>query len=352
MGKISFKENNFKSSSEEGKTTLVELNNLAEPLLLSDAFTRLSKISFLGILSPYFSYLPKYPFRKQSCNNFPFENIDGSRADHSIAVSNIFLHISNNIQLSEMAKRYSIAWGLTHDISTFALSHTSEAAFSNIAGINSKQLRKMMIMGDKKLPSSLSVNKELKEIGVDPLLLMKLFEKKSIDLNKELHLLKLIIHSPITPDTLEGMHRTGHIFGIDVTNPYEMAKVISKDMYDLFIQQKDSSQVLKFWRDKSKIYSYINSYRATLFESDWSLAIEKNYRKKNSCVDLLNLAEQDIIQFINNNELTYHGIIRKYKPPLDYKVSPEKKRVIDNNQLLTQLSDFLVKTEKSTLSTQ
>ena len=124
---------------------------------------------------------------------------------HSISVALIMQFIVKKLKLKIESLKYALCWALLHDIATWPLSHTGEAAFSKITNTSSNELRKMMILGESKLPSELTLRHQLKKIKVDPIILLELFEKKNSLVDIELKKIWQIIHSPITPDTLDGM---------------------------------------------------------------------------------------------------------------------------------------------------
>ena len=100
------------------------------PLIDSEGFKRLHRATFLGILSPKFA--------EAALVDVPvsFTGIaDGSRYDHSIGAASLLLDICNNLSLSEESCRYAVAWGLIHDIATWPLSHTGEAAFHQSSSV-------------------------------------------------------------------------------------------------------------------------------------------------------------------------------------------------------------------------
>lgn len=115
---------------------------IAGPLIDSEGFKRLHLTTFLGGLSPKFAHLVDAPVS--------FTDIaDGSRGDHSIGVAALILDICNCLSLSQESCRYGVAWGLVHDIATWPLSHTGEAAFNKNSNVDAKTLRMQMIEGSK-----------------------------------------------------------------------------------------------------------------------------------------------------------------------------------------------------------
>ena len=130
---------------------------LAEPLYQSKAFQRLESITFLGILSPRFHGVIDSPLFHS--HSIEMEKDDGSRADHSLGVAFLAFSIASDLGLSLEGQRYATAWGLLHDIATWPLSHTGEAAFSALTLVGSKELREKMIIGSKQLPQEFCLNR-------------------------------------------------------------------------------------------------------------------------------------------------------------------------------------------------
>ena len=264
------------------KTDLAKLHNLnsrvsrwVEPLVNSFAFTRLANITFLDILSLQFAYLPRFPFKRHKNHQI----FDGTRADHSIGVANLFMEIAKSLRFSEKMQRYGLAWALLHDIATWPLSHTGEAAFCDITRMTSTALREAIIKGTHILPQYLTVRKQLDDLRIDTDALIQLYHKEHNSLKGELSVLWRVVNSPLTRDTLEGMQRSGRVFQINTPNSDEITESFVTDLFsDTFIDRRKSQPVLQFWRAKSRIYrSFINSKRAIQFESEWSLLIARSF---------------------------------------------------------------------------
>src|SRR5262245_746484 len=95
-----------------------ELRDVAGSVIESQAFQRLSRITFLGILSPRFTHLSGYPFKADA------STADGSRASHSAGVALLAMDCCLRLGLDTRRTRLAIAWGLLHDIGNWPLSHT------------------------------------------------------------------------------------------------------------------------------------------------------------------------------------------------------------------------------------
>jgi hypothetical protein len=320
-----------------------QLSHWLEPLLNSFAFTRLANITFLGILSPQFAFLPRFPFPKPNSHQI----FDGTRADHSIGVANVFLEIAQSLKLSERTKRYGLAWALLHDIGTWPLSHTGEAAFSDVTSMSSDALREVIIRGYDMLPGYLTVRRQLDQLRIDIDDLMQLYKKEHNALKGELSLLWKIVNSPLTPDTLEGMQRSGRVFQIDTPPSDKITASFVTDLFsDAFIESGKSGAVLEFWRAKRRIYrSFINSKKAIEFESEWSLHTAAAFPRIALAESLL-LPENCIVSTVlAYSKKRMKAREKRYKPPLDYFISSHhaRRRRLLRRYELDDLSEVLGK---------
>ena len=288
---------------------------LAAPLILSDSFRRLRRITFLGILSPAYSNVDYHPIK------FTTTRSDRSRNHHSLRVALLAGKMSECLGFSPETTRYAVAWGLLHDIATWPLSHTGEVAFSDATQTSAQTLRRMMIVGDGRLHRSLHAYYAVKEMKLDVDLLLGLFDRKA-DLDGEASDLHKLLHSVLTPDTLEGMHRSGCTFDLDVPRPIEFIDAMERDLVSgLRLKRTHSALAIRFWRMKSRIYScYINKEETVAFESSWSAAIRDHYRN----IDLsesLHANESDILRNVASRYLRPVNEVVRYKAPLIYQVS-------------------------------
>ncbi|KGJ20189.1 hypothetical protein IX55_07300 [Paracoccus sanguinis] len=288
----------------------------AAPVMLSDSFRRLRKITFLGILSPVYAAVDRHPIR------FPVAAADGSRALHSFRVALLAGKMAEHLSFSTSTIRYAVVWGLLHDIATWPLSHTGEVAFSSATETNAGRLRQMMIKGDKTLHTSLSVFSSLKEMSIDIGVLLALFDKRASFAGDELADLHQLIHSALTPDTLEGMHRSGRVFGLSVPDPEHFIGAMERDFVSgVRLRENHSAEAIKFWRAKGKIYSdFINKEETVAFESSWSTAIRDSY----TSVDLsesLFAAESEIVNNVARKQVKSVREVVRYKAPLSYQVA-------------------------------
>lgn len=318
-----------------------ELLLIAEPLLMCNAFNRLDSITFLGILSPKFNNIINASSFGKNIKYF----VD-SRKNHSIGVALIALDLVKHLNLSLKAQRYAVAWGLLHDIATWPLSHTGEPAFSDITEVSSSSLRERMIKGSKELPSSLTIQNELKEMNIDPVVLLSLFQKAPLEIDCELQLLHQTFNSPITPDSLDGIWRSGFLFGINVPNPKEIIMGFYRDLFNVVVKKEYSKIIMKFWEQKSVIYEkIINRYDIILWESSWSAALKDHFQYL-GLVDSLLIDENELI-----NKILEYGLIKKYdfyryKPPLSYFIDNLNKGMIKRDYPLQYLNNILRKGRK------
>ena len=310
---------------------------IAGPLLECEAFKRLRLTTFLGVLSPKFDGLVRAPV---TFTGTP----DGSRRDHSIGVAALLLDICDSLSLSQESCRYAVAWGLIHDIATWPLSHTGEAAFTEILGVDARTLRMQMIEGSKKLPSSLRLNKALSAVGIDKNVLISLLDSKKPAQQKNLQKIWSIIHSPITPDTLEGIWRTGRVFGVDVPNPPIVASAIDNSLLGPVILKTKSRPILLFWRCKAEIYGkIINCKKIITWESRWSFSIA-HYFKHIDLEQSLYLDEEEIIKSVLDQDLLKVTTVQRYKSPLKYSLyGLDRKRELPANHPLDYLHQILKK---------
>ncbi len=342
----------------------VQLAELAQPLLDAPAFVRLSGITFLGILSPHFdtrgSGSPPAPSAPNPVDTRgsgsppapsapnPVESSstpdDGTRADHSLGVAAIAVDLARRLGLSTTTQRYAAAWGLLHDIATWPLSHTSEPAFARLTGVSARELRQMMILGDSRIPSALQVNRALDDMGVHPRSLLALFRGPAPYASIELHLLAQVIRSHLTPDTLDGMWRTGHVYGVTVPAPEEILAVLGRNLFDVTVAPGGISLIGEFWERKGRIYGdHINTPQAMRRDSTWSLAIERTFADI-SLAASLELSEADVIRAVQRMGLPSIDSCDRYKPPHEYRFCASSARRMVGWTPISSLSSVLLKT--------
>lgn len=309
----------------------------AMPIAWTDAFRRLRDVTFLGILSRTFGDVENHPLGRRGQK-------DQTRAHHSLKVSLLTSRITFELGLSADARKYAVAWGMLHDIATWPLSHTGEAAFSDATDTSAHELRRAMIVGDESV-GSFSVAVALRELNIDADVLLSLFDKDFSGPNDDLSILHQIVHSPLTPDTLEGMHRSGRVLGIDIPRPDAFIRAWERDLVSVMLKEECSHLAFRFWRGKSKVYSkFINSDETVEFESAWSKSIRDCY-VGTSLIDSLNLSEKDIVDRSSDRGVERTDNIVRYKAPLKYGVAPayKNKRVLKESMPVDDLSGVFIK---------
>ena len=294
---------------------LSDLQSLAKPLLQSRAVQRLTGVTFLGVLSPRFRDVidsPLWPASQQKAVS------DGFRYDHTLGVAIVALDLARRLDFSERGQRYAVAWGLTHDISTWPLSHTSEPAFTSITGISARNLRAGILLSDPEIPERYRLAPILCDLGIDPIILVSLFDRNAFLADEELAILKQVVNSPITPDTIEGMWRCGVVFDSPVIHPNEVISAFCRRRGTACLERRGMSAVMDFWRGKSLIYErFINREDVILWESAWTAALQRSCSGR-LLAESLELSEDDLVNTVKRQGLpTGSGVIR-YKEPQEY----------------------------------
>lgn len=298
----------------------------AQEIIAHAAFDRLRNVTFLGALSPRFRLkLDPPPILLKRFSSSVFLNADGTRADHSIAVSEYAFLMAEQFNLSVEAQRYAVAWGLFHDIATWGLSHTGEAAFADVTGVSSRTLRAMMIHGDPILPECFNLKKLLKCIGISGETLLSLFSKKPSKIApgsnsepKDFGLLWLATHSPLNPDTLEGICRCGLSFNVNVPPPNAVMRAFTNTLLGPVIGSEYSEYGLSFWRCKSNIYrTIINNSSVVQWESNKSRDLRLKYASI-SLGESLELPEDALVHCISQNNSDNFDAVFRYKVPRKY----------------------------------
>jgi len=326
--------------------TTTQFREMAAPVVESDAFSRLRQITFLGVLSPYYKELRGFPITYRSTAP---RRSDRTRAHHSFSVAWLTGRLSAKLQLSKPAVDYAVMWGLLHDIATWPLSHTGEAAFARSTETDPRELRAMMILGSDRLSKSLSLHPLIKAASLDHSTLIALFDKRTTGFDQDLAVVHKLVHSVLTPDTIEGMHRSGSVFDVAVPHPKLFLGALERDLVSgVRVRHNSSSLIFNFWRGKSKIYSnFINTTRAIEFESTWSRAIQDSFAKT-SLRDSLELSEREIIRRVVDTALAKPKADQRYKEPLLYLIADgyKRRRSFNHSVPLEGLSMVFVKKKR------
>lgn len=328
------------------------LSEIAQEISAHPAFRRLDRISFLGVLSPRYWSSIKPPATLQKlvpCREA--SDADGSRADHSLAAAHCAFVLSSKLLLSEESQRYALAWGLLHDIATWGLSHTGDAAFTRITGISSQELRLRMITGHPSLPEHLSVKSLLRKIGLFSETLLELFSKKSPDflssshrkIPRDLKVLWSIVHSPLTPDTLEGIWRVGRTYGLDLPHPTAVLSTFTPTLFGPMVQSGPSIHIFNFWRGKRDIYRlFINCDEVVLWESRCSNILRDSFHSA-SLEESLDLTDEILIDSLTISSDSRSPNVMRYKPPRRYGFAPDigRQKKLKRDFRIDELSQIL-----------
>lgn len=294
-----------------------ELEGLVAPLLNSPAVQRLRHVTFLGILSPRFRGAVPSPLWPQTA---PISEQDGTRLDHSIGVALTALDVARRLELSRRGERLAVAWGLTHDLATWPLSHTSEPAFASTTGRSSRDLCMSMILGRDDAPPRYRVHAELQELGIAPEELVGLIDREAGPLDEDANLLWQLIHSPLTPDSLEGIWRCGVVLGVPVPSPHEVARGFSRHGGFARYSAACLPHIFDFWEGKRGVYTrFINRRDVVLWESAWSIAIQRAFASV-SLAESLDIPESKLIETVQRHGLPAITAVSRYKEPLNYYV--------------------------------
>ncbi len=294
---------------------LPELHALARPLLQSWAVQRLASVTFLGILSPRFRDVIDSPLWPETSSDVVE---DGSRYDHTLGVALVALDIARRFDFSKRGQRYAVAWGLTHDIATWPLSHTSEPALSAITGVSARNLRTGILLGSAEVPNRYRLAPILWDLDIDPAALVSLFDRSGTAADEELALFKQVVRSPLTPDSLEGMWRCGLVFGMPVVSPDEVVSAFLRHRGIAYLDRRRMPTVLDFWRGKSTIYErFINREDVILWESAWSTALQRCCTGV-SLDESLELNEDELVNAVKRQGLPSVSRVIRYKEPQEY----------------------------------
>ncbi len=317
------------------------------PIVNSFPFQRLKNCTFLGILSSKFNFIEITSLTNNKSKIYNVRITDQTRFEHSISVAYLSYLISEILNFDTINKKYAIAWGLLHDISSWPLSHTGEAAFKKITKISSSKLREMIITGSQKLPERYNIKRILEKLGLSIDKLLSLFDKKNFSFfESELNHFWNIIHSPLTPDTLDGVWRAGKNFGmVNIPKPLNIIMSINpvkSDLIDIFVDNEYIDLIKFFWKKKNYLYkNFINDNEIIHWESACSMFIKNNYNDL-TLTECLELPEERLIKNLKNYINLKSKIILRYKNPFDYQFNGFNK--INESIPLNYLNDMLIKT--------
>lgn len=199
-----------------------------------------------------------------------------------------------------------------------------------------------MVIGDASLSKEYWLENAIREMGVNPNVVVVLFDKNDKPNDSRLDLLHSFIHSAITPDTLEGICRSRRALGIDVSSPNDVLASFERDLLDTMIVREHSKPVLKFMREKKEVYEkYINSQSAIKYESRWMDAIKILYESI-SLTESLELMEDEVVEKVCQSGLPEFRAIGRYKAPQRYVIDRtlNKKRMLLGDLKLEDLDEI------------
>jgi hypothetical protein len=209
-----------------------------------------------------------------------------------------------------------------------------------------------MITGHEMIPAGLGVVGALRAMQVDPALLARFHRPDAGQLPASLRMLHAIVRGPLSPDTLEGMHRSAVAFGIQ---PPDVDAVIeSFELRDgvVGVLTSNFEALSGFWRAKMAVYrEWINRPEVVAFESEWALAVVEELPAL-SLARSLELREDELLAKVPPRRLRPGGRGQrrpfKYKPPMEYLLVREAQLAQMLWVPLSELSSFFVRRELTT----
>jgi hypothetical protein len=158
-------------------------------------------------------------------------------------------------------------------------------------------------------------------MAVDPATLAGLFDRTTDLADEELGLFQQVIHSPLTPDTLEGTWRCGTVFGVPVPAPQEVLPALVRQGRVVCLLRQHLDVVLDFWNRKAEVYRrYINREDVVLWESAWSLALERDFAGL-SLAESLEVPEEQLVEKVRREGVPPPKGPIRYKEPQHYYVN-------------------------------
>jgi hypothetical protein len=136
-----------------------------------------------------------------------------------------------------------------------------------------------------------------------------------------LALFQRVIRSPLTPDTLAGTWRSGLVFGVPVPGPQEIRLALARRERTVCLTRQGLPLVLEFWNRKAEVYQrYINREDVVLWESAWSLALQRDFAGR-SLAQSLEISEEQLVEKVQRTGLPPPQGIVRYKEPQEYYVN-------------------------------
>src|SRR5262249_19716611 len=139
--------------------------------------------------------------------------------------------------------------------------------------------------------------------------------------DQELALLKQVIHSPLTPDTLEGTWRCGIVFSVPVPAPDAILPALSHQGPLVRLARQHLGVVLDFWNRKAAGDSrYSDREDRVGVASAWSLALQRAFAGL-SLAESLEIPEEELVQMVQRHGVPSPKAPVRYKEPQHYYVN-------------------------------
>jgi hypothetical protein len=178
------------------------------------------------------------------------------------------------------------------------------------------------LLGGAFVPERYHLAPVLRDLGIDPVALASLFDRSAAPADEELAVLKQVVRSPLTPDTLEGMWRCGVVFGVPVPHPDEVVPALLRRRNLACLDGRRLPAVIDFWRGKSSVYErFINREDVIRWESAWAAALQRCCDGV-ALADSLELSEDELVSAVKRQGLPPAASrVLRYKEPQEYLVN-------------------------------
>lgn len=240
---------------------MTEISSIANDLMATYEFRRLSEISFLGSVD--------YINRRN--NNTQYTRF--SRAEHTFGVYELADIFCRNVEIDYNSKKIIIATSICHDMGHSAFSHSLENVFKEFdPDLNHKEFLKV-ILRDR---DSEAYN-VLKRHEINP---EKVISLANGDTGFEFNWL---FHGSINIDTIDGMHR--FLVSFRLTPPFRRSSIV-ESLILLYNKKGISSERVRemdnFWEVKSGFYeSFLRRGYYAEFEKKFMLHMKSHMRDAN-----------------------------------------------------------------------
>lgn len=246
---------------------------IKEQICNSPQFRRLRGISFLGAID-YLNF-----------NNYRKTTKKFTRADHSIAVCNLAIHLSELINLNENERFLLVATALCHDIGHLAFSHTVEHVATSIDVKINHKTNNERILRD----TNLDINKIIRMHNIDVDRVIELSNRKSDDP------LSWIFHCNINIDTIDGIYR--FLRSINLSPPFNPDNIIvslSILYRNIELDRERTAEIDAFWSIKKSFYEefLVNGFYAE-YERQFISFMKNIYTEISE--DIISASEDELI---------------------------------------------------------